>query len=224
MRLGFCIRSNTPDNLTAIAKKEGVTAGCVGLSLRGDGNFDCDAWVKIISHLQKKQRKRVYFVFNCKAHDHHIYRKLSQKIEVLTFSQYYDFPVVLNLMKAFDMIISDRYHALIFAILANTPIIPINPTYKTVKTEGLMALFDYPVEVAPRVNIKNCDKLISSIDYIEHHAGQLRELLAKASRELIAKGRADIKKISRIDATLRSANRRTRQMACDRQMPYAHNL
>ncbi len=50
------------DNLTTIAQKEGVTEECVGLDLRGDGNFDCDAWLNIIAHLQNKLRKSVYFI------------------------------------------------------------------------------------------------------------------------------------------------------------------
>jgi hypothetical protein len=75
-------------------------------------------------------------------------------------------------------------------------VIPINPAFNTIKTDGLFRLFDYPVKVMSPVGRGTYDQLLCAIQYIEEHNNELKEILAKASVDIKSKLAEDIKEIS----------------------------
>lgn len=182
-----------------IEEREGIGQGNVGLIIRGDNPaVDYDTWVRIINYIRLNYGKKVFLLFTCIAHDYHVYRKLSKRCNISRLSRFYDLNVLINLMRKFDLIITDRYHAAIFAILAHTPVLPVSPQYKTEKTEGLFALFDYPVKVLPHVGDDTYDQLTKNISYLVKKKEEIREILSKARVDLKNRCENDYRVLSKI--------------------------
>jgi polysaccharide pyruvyl transferase WcaK-like protein len=180
-----------------LREKEGLRKGAVGLVIRGDRNVDFETWARIIDHLEKVRGKKVFLAFTCITQDEYVYNELAKRCNLVRLSRFYDYKDLTLLLESFDYLISDRYHALIFAIHAKTPVIPINPAFNTIKTEGLFRLFDYPVNVMPPVKRETYDHVMLSIQYVEEHNNELKEILTKASVDIKNKLEEDIKEISR---------------------------
>ena len=185
------------DPASRLAEEEGLQPGAVALVIRGDGDVDYETWTHIIDHLVNDRKKRVFFAFTCITQDEHVYRELAKRSNVRKLSRFYDYKELARLLERFDYVFTDRYHALIFAIHAGTPVIPINPEFKTIKTEGLFRLFDYPVKVIPPVKRETHGQVLEAIRYIEEHRGELKEILAGASRKIKNKFAADIRELDR---------------------------
>lgn len=195
----FALNINVNEGLHDIEEKEGIGQGNVGLVIRGDNPaIDYDTWVRVINDIRQNYGKKVFFLFTCMAHDDHVYRKLSRKCGILRLSKPYDFPVLINLIRKFDLIITDRYHAAIFSILAHTPVLPLSPQFKTEKTNGLFALFDYPVKVLPHVREDTYDQMRKNITYLVKKKEEIREILSKASIVLKDRCENDFRTMSKM--------------------------
>lgn len=193
----FAADYQTTIQASHLREKEGLRKDAVGLVIRGDRNVDFETWARIIDHLEKVRGKKVFLAFTCITQDEHVYNELAKRCNLARLSRFYDYKELTLLMESFDYLISDRYHALIFAIHAKTPVIPINPAFHTIKTEGLFRLFDYPVNVMPPVERETYDHVMHSIQYVEEHIHEMKEILAKASVDIKNKLAEDIKGISR---------------------------
>lgn len=81
------------------------------------------------------------------------------------------------------LLMTDRYHAAIFSILANTPVIPFEST--TFKTRGLFQFFKYPIPVLD-IHAVNCESEVESkIDYVMQNNESIRMQLADIQDWLI---------------------------------------
>lgn len=188
-------RAMTP--ASELLGKEGVGKGSVGLVIRGDRKMDFDAWARVVDHLVKARGKKVHLPFTCVTQDRHVYEELAGRCDIAGFSRFYDYKDLSLLFGSFDYLISDRYHALIFAIHAGTPVIPINPAFDTLKTDGLFRLFEYPLGVMPPLGRGTQDRLLASIQYVEEHIEELKGILAKAGAGIKNKLAEDLRAISR---------------------------
>ena len=193
----FAADYQATNQASQLLEKEGLRKGAVGLVIRGDRNVDFETWARIIDHLEKVRGKKVFLAFTCITQDGHVYNELAKRCNLVRLSRFYDYKELTLLLESFDYFISDRYHALIFAIHAKTPMIPINPAFKTIKTDGLFRLIDYPINVMPPVGRETYDELMCAIKYIEEHNNELKEILAKASVDIKGKLAEDIREISR---------------------------
>lgn len=193
----FAADFQTTIQASQLHEKEGLRKDAVALVIRGDRNVDFGTWARIIDHLEKVRGKKVFLAFTCITQDEHVYNELAKRCNLMRLSRFYDYKELTLLLERFDYLISDRYHALIFAIHAKTPVIPINPAFTTIKTEGLFRLFDYPINVMPPVGRETYDQVLRAIQYIEEHNNELKDILAKASVGIKNKLAEDIKEISR---------------------------
>ncbi len=193
----FAADYQATNQVSELLEKEGVRKGAVGLVIRGDRNVDFETWARIIDHLEKVRGKKVFLAFTCITQDGHVYNELAKRCNLLRFSRFYDYKELTLLLESFDYLISDRYHALIFAIHAKIPVIPINPAFNTIKTDGLFRLIDYPINVMPPVGRETYDQVLRAIQYVEEHNNELKEILAKASVDIKSKLAEDIKEISK---------------------------
>lgn len=189
----FAAEYPEPDPSGRLAEEEGLPAGAVALVIRGDGRIDYDAWAAIVGHLERVWKKPSYFAFTCITQDEHVYKELAKRCNVRRLSRFYDYKDLVRLLERFDCVITDRYHALIFAIHAKTPVIPIDPEFKTIKTEGLFRLFDYPVKVIPPVSRETHGRVLEAIRYVEEHRDELKGILAGAAAKMRRKFAEDIK-------------------------------
>jgi polysaccharide pyruvyl transferase WcaK-like protein len=190
----FAVDISYREDVQSLIKKEGVEEGSVGVVIRGDRNVDYESWAKVISHVQKKYGSKIFCLFTCKSYDEHVFKKLSKRCSLHILSEYYDYPILIHIMSNFDFVITDRYHGAVFAILSNTPLIPIDAD--TFKTRGLFTLFDYPIEVLNTLNESSYDSMIESIERVVTYQREIKDKLFNIRNYMINKVNEDIKAIS----------------------------
>lgn len=82
---------------------------------------------------------------------------------------YKDIPAI---MKQFEVVISDRYHAAIFSIIGSTPVVPMTP--ESGKVEGLFSMLNYPVKTLHLLNKSNIEAFYQSFDAVFQKRKALR--------------------------------------------------
>ena len=192
-----------PDSAFAIGKeikgvdigktlqKEGIKEGYIGLIIRGDREINYNLWIRAICYIQQRYNKNVIFLYTCKSHDEHVFKTISKKCDIRTLSTYYDYLILIKIMNHLDFIITDRYHGAIFAILANTPVIPVEAN--TFKLKGLFELFNYPIQITD-----NANTLIKNIQVVVEKEEELKIFLSKGRMDLIKRLDEDIKIIGKL--------------------------
>ena len=113
-------------------------------------------------------------------------RKENPRIDHIAFC---DYPQLINQLRDFEFIITDRYHATIFAVLAETPFITIDSN--TFKTRGLMDLFEYPIEVM--TNTADFETMTQKIDQVQKNKAELRLALRKARSQMVTFAKSSYK-------------------------------
>jgi polysaccharide pyruvyl transferase WcaK-like protein len=124
----------------------------IALLIRGDRKCEFDALESMVKALQKNGNT-VTFVHTCSAHDKAVVRELNIRkcrIEEIVNDSYEE---VINALREFGIVITDRYHGAIFALRAGSPFIPLKSV--TSKMDGLCDL---------------CDTQTSALDISQHNA------------------------------------------------------
>jgi len=189
----FAIGKKVKGDIGKIMQKEGIKEGCIGLIIRGDRQINYNLWIRAICYIQQRYNKNVIFLYTCKSYDEHVFKIISKKCGMRTLSTYYDYPILIKIMSHLDFIITDRYHGAIFAILANTPVIPVEAT--TFKLKGLFELFNYPIQITD-----NANTLIKNIQVVVEKEKELKILLSKVKMDLIKRVSEDTKIIEKVVA------------------------
>lgn len=178
--------------LDQIQVKEYIQKGDICICLRGDLKTDINAWSDIIKYIKQKHKRNIFFIHTCKSHDEKIYNSLAKRSPIKKLKKDYDYLEIINILSNFDLIITDRYHGSIFAILSNTPVVPVTST--TFKTQGLFSLFDYPIPISNR---QDYQEIKQSIDFAIKNKDQLKAILSKAKQDLIKKVQTDMKEVAK---------------------------
>ena len=154
-------------------------SGRVGICVRGDRPVHSEYWAKVSRYLKETLDLEVRFFFTSKYQD----KKAFDTISALYPSEYLefcDYPELIGHIQSFDFVITDRYHATIFAILAATPFITLDSN--TFKTRGLMDMVDYPIEVMQ--NDADFDLIVKNINRVRAERSSLAECLGSARVQL----------------------------------------
>lgn len=139
-------------------------AGSVGINLRGDKSINVEFWKEVARYIDEKYKLTLCFFYTCKACDEVVYQKLHANFNLLEVKESLSFIETLALIKKMKFVITDRYHAAVFSIMAGTPFLPVNA--KTHKIEGLLKLIDYPINEIDKENEENLNTTTDSIDYL----------------------------------------------------------
>ena len=143
--------------------------------MRGDRPVHSEYWAKVSHYLKETLDLEVQFFFTSKYQD----KKAFDTISALYRSEYLefcDYAELIDHLQSFDFVITDRYHATIFAILAATPFITLDSN--TFKTRGLMDMVNYPIEVMQ--NDADFDLIVKTIDRVRAERTSLAECLRSA--------------------------------------------
>ena len=165
----------------------------VAITVRGDRSVDIDAWAKLVDYMQNKHDRRVVFLHTCRAHDLHVFRKLRQRSGIEALDYDYDADEVCTLSAEFDFVVTDRYHAAIFAIMAGTPVVPV--TSSTYKLAGLFEYFEYPLAVQPIPEIDTLPSLCQAIDQVVAQNTLCRSAIVSARSDLAMQFRLGLEEI-----------------------------
>ncbi len=182
--------STKDDRNTGVSeeKVKAIPEGSIALIIRGDRPVDYSMWAEVVHHLINNIRRKVFLVSTCKAHDQHIYKELSKRCQVDQLLNEYDHHDLITMLKRFDAVITDRYHAAIFSIQAHTPVVPLDST--TIKMKGLFTLFPYPIET---IKPKKSAEIITVIESCLQKKSAIKKTFAEASMSLRERVRKDIK-------------------------------
>jgi len=166
----------------------------IALQARGDCQQDIEAWAGLAARLRERFHARIEYLAGCRKHD-------QRMINALTARGALDSAMVPNstreLMKAVGasrVLITDRYHGVVFATQTGTPFVPIAGT--THKTAGLLQAIDYPLPARPRLHRDKIDAVMDDVRTcldtskdisarLREHAQTSRERLERDYREII---------------------------------------
>ena len=143
--------------------------GQVGICVRGDRPVRADFWAKVAGHLEEALKLDVMFFFTSKYQDKKAFDQISGVNPRINFLEFCGYPELIDRLQDFDFVITDRYHATIFAVLAGTPFITVDSN--TFKTRGLMDMLDYPIDV-----MSDEDNFALMVDNIDRVIGQTSSL------------------------------------------------
>jgi polysaccharide pyruvyl transferase WcaK-like protein len=158
----------------------------VGICVRGDRPVHSAYWAKIAKHLSEDLNLYPRFFFTSKYQDKKAFDSIRAINQHITHDEFCDYPQLLREIQKFEFIITDRYHATVFAVLAATPFITIDSN--TFKTRGLMDLFDYPIEVME--NDTDFESMRQKITQVRANRENLSQLLLKARSQMASLARS----------------------------------
>jgi polysaccharide pyruvyl transferase WcaK-like protein len=182
----------TEPDIQRILEKNNLTAGGVGIAIRGDRKVDYQKLKNLIDLVRQKYQKKIYFFSTCKAHDMAVFKALSKSSGIFLLQDENNYKLLTQQMKYLDLIITDRYHVAIFGIIANVPILAFNP--QTIKMKGLFELIDYPFPVLSHETFQ-ANELAEIIGQVFGRKDEIKKKFAKAYQQLREKALNDIKKI-----------------------------
>ncbi|MFC1809278.1 polysaccharide pyruvyl transferase family protein [Candidatus Omnitrophota bacterium] len=192
----FAAPYDSQQNVEAIAVAEGISKGDICLIIRGDRAQNIVLWSKAIERIRAHYNKNVWVMSTCLIQDNNVVCDLKGKCEFYTLSKMYDYPETKELMRYFDVVVTDRYHAAIFSILSHTPIVPISP--QTIKMDGLFRSFDYPVKPIACLSEDNYEEFIKNFDLIYNSKDALRQRLKDIALMLVEKVKHDYKQLREV--------------------------
>jgi polysaccharide pyruvyl transferase WcaK-like protein len=160
-------------------RERGPGSGVVGLCVRGDRPVRAEFWAEAVRILEEQFGKRVVFFFTSEYQDRAAFNRIARLRRVTAPDRFLDHEELIREIAGYDLVVTDRYHATIFAMLAGTPVVPIDSN--TFKTRGLMDLAKYPLEVLP--NDGDLDRLQAHMAHaLEHRAELSAQVTAAAGR------------------------------------------
>jgi exopolysaccharide biosynthesis predicted pyruvyltransferase EpsI len=166
----------------------------VGICVRGDRPVRSEYWARVSDHLKEKHQFVVRFFFTSEFQDKNAYDGISNFSSNDGFLDFCDYDELIEQIQDFDFVITDRYHATIFAILAGTPFITMDSN--TFKTRGLMDLVDYPVDVLGEN--ADLDSMIRKIEQVISNRAVLQRSLEIAVEKLSAYAKSSLGSLSEL--------------------------
>lgn len=153
--------------------REKCERGQVGICVRGDRPVRAEFWAKVAGHLDEALKLDVKFFFTSRYQDKKAFDQIGRVNTGIDFLDFCDYPELIDRLQDFDFVITDRYHATIFSVLAGTPFITVDSN--TFKTRGLMDMLDYPIDVMSDED--NFALMVDNIDRVIRESSSLRERL-----------------------------------------------
>jgi polysaccharide pyruvyl transferase WcaK-like protein len=136
-------------------------AGRIGIMVRGDRPVDIEAWATLVETLRRRFGVQVHYLHGCMQHDPPVRRALGRRCRLADDGRPLDLSQLRAALGRMALVITERYHGMVFAMQAGTPVVPIAST--THKTHGLAELADYPVPVLPPPKANNLQPLLNSV-------------------------------------------------------------
>jgi polysaccharide pyruvyl transferase WcaK-like protein len=119
----------------------------IAIMVRGDRAADLDAWARLVETLRRRYGVRVHYLHGCVQHDPPLRHALGRRCRLDDDGRPQRLPDLLAKLGRMAMLITERYHGVVFGLQTGTPVLPIAST--THKTDGLLDLLGHPVPVLP---------------------------------------------------------------------------
>jgi hypothetical protein len=169
--LFFAIPPSDIPDMKQAADINHIDPDTVGVTVRGDRAMDLDAWTILINYLIEELGLDVIWIHTARPHDEYVANHLIKHTGIRVLDRDYDYLEVIGLMRCLGLMLSDRYHACIFALMAGCPLVPF--ASNTHKVRGLFDLFQYPLPVQNIPKGKELRETFHDIMYAINHRNEL---------------------------------------------------
>jgi len=178
----FAVRLPSAEDRARVIHREAIPSDAVAIIARGDVGRGERPWAHLATHLRERHGRPIYFLHTCRSHDEPLHARLRAVGLVQGLSGDNHYPDLLSALSAFSLVITDRFHACVFALLAGTPVVPLAST--TFKTAGLFRMFDYAIPVQPAPAMETVDGLVDVVDAALRDLAPLRRQVVTAGAAL----------------------------------------
>ena len=171
------------------------------LVIRGDRPLCLPAWRAVARRLRERGRE-ARWAATCPVQDRGAGAALERHCGVAPLTGVGDYGAFLRALNDCEALITDRFHAAIFALKMGTALLPVRAN--TFKLDGLLRGTGYPLPVQPVLDEATCPALLAALDRLlqdsSAHAAaaaaagrvlteRLRQTVPPLLRELAAAGR-----------------------------------
>lgn len=178
-----CINEAADDaRIDGIFRDEGIPDGAVGLVVRGERSQNYDDWARLVRQIKSSFGCEVVFLSSCWWQDKQFGAELKSREDIVLPSRPFTFAELIGIYKRLRLLISDRYHANVFGLMAETPIVPI--TGNSSKIHGLLQFYDYPIGVCEVVDSINGDAVFAKVKYVIEHEHEVRRSISGGAARL----------------------------------------
>jgi polysaccharide pyruvyl transferase WcaK-like protein len=165
----------------------------IAIQVRGDRTPDLDAWVELIAALRTRFGARVVYLAGCHKHDPPIQAALQQRSDLDNVGAPGNVDELKAAIAGSHVLITDRYHGLVFAAMTGTPFVPMTST--TLKTAGLVADLDYPGVVRAPLTRNGINAILDDVAVLLTSRATLSASLAQRSNRFRRQLQQDYKEI-----------------------------
>ena len=134
----------------------------IGFMIRGDRKVNFDIWTELLSRAKQKFDANVFYLQGCRKHDARVYRHLAKGVDLANDKSFIEYPDLIEAISELRLLLTDRYHGMVFAMLAGTPYLPVQST--THKTEGFLELHAPNCKVLGALDKRNIDEYLHRIE------------------------------------------------------------
>lgn len=133
----------------------------IAVQVRGDRPQDLAAWADLIGALRTRFNARVVHLVGCLKYDPPILAALRRRVLLDSAEGLDSADALKTAIGGAHVLITDRYHGLVFAAQMGTPFVPLAST--THKTEGLVADLDYPGRIHPPLTVDGIPAILDDV-------------------------------------------------------------
>ena len=148
----------------------------IAIFVRGDRPVDIPAWSTLVSWMRTQLNVDVIFLYGCHKNDVAVRTALGNACALDDNGDPLDNIGTMSAISACELVISDRYHGLVFAIQAEVPFVPIAST--THKTDGLIKDIAPSLPVLPTLTADRLDQYKATIGQAYRSRRSLTQALA----------------------------------------------
>ena len=161
----------------------------IGLMVRGDRAVDYAAWTDFIDRLAATTGAEIHYLPNCAKYDPPVRARLAKRVDLADDGSMPDLQQSLDRVAQMSMLITDRYHGVVFAALAGVAVQPVSAT--THKTPGLLTELGYPQGCEPPLSTGGVEHLLEQALAAWEHRQALAAQIGQGGARLRARVFAD---------------------------------
>lgn len=145
----------------AVADRFEVPQGSIGLALRADMSPDLDMWAAAVTAIEERFNRKVVYFNSAEKTGLPLGWALREKVGITVVEGLSDYSVLVPLLSRFSVMVSQCYHPLYFAILAQVPFVALGGN--TFKAAGLLEHLEYPIPVFDNPSVEEVLDAIQTI-------------------------------------------------------------
>lgn len=134
----------------------------IGVMIRGDRKVEFSAWAELLTQLKRRTGAQIHYLQNCFKYDPPVRTRLGTLCELDDDGEFRDLPAAMGELASMQLVITDRYHGLVFSMLSGVGLVALTGT--THKTRGLLEAVSYPLACQPALSSTNLQSVLHTCE------------------------------------------------------------